>query len=269
MVVWLDGKLVPLADARIDPTDRGFTLGDGLYETLRARRGRPERVTEHLARLARGARLLGIPLPIDDRALADALSATLAANGLADGVVRITLTRGPGARGLVPPANPRPTLLLTAVAPSAPLPPASLILATCTRRNERSPLSRVKALGALDGLLARREATERGDDDALLLNGVDRVAEATVANVFACIDGQLVTPPLDDGALPGVARAAILELGAARERSFGPAELCCATEVFLSNSLGLRAVSRIEGRLVGTGHERAGVRELRALLFPD
>lgn len=269
MVVWLDRELVPLADARIDPTDRGFTLGDGLYETLRVRRGRPERVAEHLARLARGARLLGIPLPIDDRALTEALAATLAANGIVDGVLRLTLTRGPSARGLALPANPRPTLLLTAVAPSAPLPPASLIIAACTRRNERSPLAQVKALGALDGLLARREAVARGADDALLLNGAGRTAEATVANVFACIDGQLVTPPLDDGALPGVARAAILELGAARERSFGPAELCRATEVFLSNSLGLRAVSRIEGKLVATGHERPAMQELRALLFPD
>ena len=268
MVVWFEGRLVPLSLARIDPTDRGFTLGDGLYETLRVAGGRPERLAEHLARLARGASLLGIPVPVDDEILAEALAATLAANGLVEGVLRVTLTRGPGGRGLAAPPDPRPTLLVTASAASPPPGPASLVVARSTRRNERSPLAQIKAIGALDNLIARREASDRGADDALIVNGAGRVAEATAANLFAVLDGELVTPPLDDGVLPGVVRAALLAIGAARERSMTVADLDRATEIFLSNSLGVRAVGCLEGRIVGTGRDGSRARELRSQLFP-
>lgn len=267
-VVWLDGGLEPLASARVDPTDRGFTLGDGLYETIRARAGRPARLDAHLARLERGAALLGIPLPLDARALEQALVATLAANGLDDGALRVTLTRGPGARGLDPPNDPRPTLLVTASPLPPPSRPARVVVATSTRRNERSPVARVKALGALDALLARREARERGADDAILLGVGGQVAEATVANVFACVDGDLVTPRVEDGALPGVARAAILDTGAARESRLQHADLARSSEVFLSNALGLRAVVAVDGRPVGDGAEGPRLRALRALLSP-
>ncbi len=267
-VVWLGGGLVAADEARLDPTDRGLTLGDGLYETLRARAGRPERAAAHFARLARGAAVLGIPLPVDEGALVAALVATLAANGLVDGALRVTLTRGPGPRGIEPPGSPRPTLLVTAspIAPQAA--PARVVVAACTRRNERSPVSRVKAIGALDAVLARREALDRGADDAILLGVGGQVAEATVANVFACLDGALVTPPVEDGALPGVARAAILDLGAATEARLSPEDLAGASEVFLSNSLGLRAVASIDGRPVGRGVEGPIVRAIRARLFP-
>jgi branched-chain amino acid aminotransferase len=155
-------------------------------------------------------------------------------------------------------ASPRP----------APAPPARVVVATSTRRNDRSPLAAVKALGALDGLLARREARARGADDALLLATGGQVAEAPVANVFACVDGELLTPRVEDGVLPGVARAAVLALGAAREARLGPDDLARASEVFLSNALGLRAVGSLEGRPVGGGAEGPQVRSLRRRLFP-
>jgi branched-chain amino acid aminotransferase len=268
MVVWFDGALVPIEAARVDPTDRGFTLGDGLFETIRASGGAPRRVAEHLARLARGARLLAIPLPYDDDALAAALDATLAANALHDdAVLRLELTRGPGPRGLLPPRPTRPTVLVSASASPPPAPPASIVVARSTCRNERSPLSQIKALGALDGLLARLEAEGRGADDAVLLSTAGRVAEASASNVFARIAGELVTPPLADGALPGVARAAILAAGLAAERSIDADDLLAADEIVLTNSLGVRAVTRIEGRFVGSGREGPATMTLRASLF--
>ena len=101
-VIHLNGRLLPVADARIDPADRGLTLGDGLFETIRARDGQAVRLWRHLARLRAGAAVLGLDVPTSDRDLGRLLAETLAANGLADGVLRLTLTRGPAGRGLAP-----------------------------------------------------------------------------------------------------------------------------------------------------------------------
>ncbi|MFG1478220.1 aminotransferase class IV [Xanthobacter sp. V4C-4] len=245
MKLYLNGALRDAADARIAPGDRGFTLGDGLFETLRVRDGRILRLDAHLARLEAGARVLGLPLPQLD--LAAVLDDTRAANGLADAVLRLTVTRGEGPRGVLPPAAPQPTVLVT-IAPMAPPPAAArLIVATSTRRNERSPLAGVKSLNYLDNILARQEAATAGADDAILLNTRDHVAETSIANVFAVIEGHLLTPPLADGALPGVMRAAVLALAGA-ERTLSVDDLARAEEVFLSSSLGLRSVAELAGR---------------------
>ncbi|ABC21932.1 aminotransferase class IV [Rhodospirillum rubrum] len=246
-VIWLNDRLVPAAKARIDPADRGFLLGDGLFETIPARDGRPLRLAAHLARLGRGARILGIPLPALD--IAAALAATLAANDLSEGVLRLTLTRGPGPRGLLPPPAPKPTIMITATAFPPPTGPARLIVATRTRRNEASPLSTIKYLAYGDAILARQEAAERGADDAILLNLGGRVAETTVATLFIVQGGRLLTPPQTDGALPGILRAEMLAWGA-REHSLTPADLLTADGVFLANSLGFRLVISIDGQAV-------------------
>jgi branched-chain amino acid aminotransferase len=178
-----------------------------------------------------------------------AMAAVLSANSLNEGSLRLTATRGSGPRGIAPPLDPRPTLLITA-APAAPPPvPAACIVATRTRRNEHSPLAAVKSLNALDSILARQEARERGADDAILLNTAGRVAEATAANVFAIVEGRLLTPPVPDGALPGVMRAEVLARGAI-EASLTRDDLLRAEAIFLTSSLGIRPVCRIDG------HER-------------
>ncbi len=252
-IVWLDGRLVEAARARIDPADRGFLLADGLFETIRVAGGEAWRLDAHLARLFAGAEVLELPVPVAGRALADAMAEVIAANGLAEGSLRLTLTRGPGPRGLVPPERPRPTLLITWAPLAPPLPPARLVTAAVTRRNERSPLSRLKTLNYLDAVLARQEAARRGADDAVLLNTAGRVAEATAANLFAVVDGALLTPPVEDGALPGLRRAEVIERLGAEVRPIGPTELARATEVFLTTSLGTRAVVSLDGRQVGAG----------------
>lgn len=244
MKVWLNGALLDADAARIAPDDRGFTLADGLFETLQARGGAVLRLEAHLARLRRGASLLGLPLPRLD--YGQILADTLAANGLADGVLRLTLSRGRGARGVLPPAESTPTVLVT----GAPLPPLSsvrLVIARVTRRNEFSPLSGIKSLNYLDNILARQEAAGRGADDAVLLNTQGRIAETSMANVFVVKDGALLTPPVGDGALPGVMRAELLKLGAV-ERMLSPEDLMASREMFLTTSLGIRSVEEIEGR---------------------
>ncbi len=239
-LVWLDGALVPAAVARIDPTDRGFTLGDGLFETIAVRDGRGQRLEAHFARLRSGADVIGLPVPLSDDALADAVASVAADNGLGDAAVRLTLTAGPGPRGLPRPDPARPTVLMTAGPLPPPLPPARLIVARGTCRNERSPLSRIKSTNYLDSILARREAEAAGADDAVMLNTAGRVAEATAANIFLQLDCGWVTPPVEEGALPGVMRAAMIEAWAAAERPVTVDDLGRADAIMLTTALGLR-----------------------------
>lgn len=245
-LVLLNGTVLPAAEARIDPTDRGFTLGDGLFETLAVRGGQVLRAEAHMARLHHGCAVLGLPRPVG---VEEAVERLIAANGLGDGMVRLTYTRGPAPRGVVPPRTPQPTLLLTASAgQGGALAPAVVIVAGRTRRNEHSPLSRCKTLAYLDNILAAEEAREAGADDALLLNTAGRVAESTVANVFIRRRGVWLTPPLADGCLPGTVRGAILAAGGAEEGTFSPADLGEAEAAFLTSAAGLRPVAVLAGR---------------------
>lgn len=241
----LNGQILDAAAATIAVTDRGFTLGDGLFETIRVRQGRMQRLPAHVARLTRGAQLLGIPLP--DGELLETLELVRTANAMDDGVLRLTLTRGSGPRGVLPPAKPEPTLLVTPAPMAPPPPPARLVFATTTRRNDMSPLAGVKSLNYLDNILARQEAATRQADDAVLLNTRGQIAEISIANIFAVIEGCLLTPPVRDGALPGVMRAAMLGQGA-REQSLLPEDLTRADEIFLTSSLGIRPVRELENR---------------------
>ena len=202
----LNGELIAAEAARISPFDRGFTLGDGIFESLRVRGGAPEFLAEHLARLRRAAAVLALPLPFDDAEMGARMARLIAANDMPEGAMRLTVSRGAAARGVATPpaADCRPTVILSLhPLPSTRHAPVAAIVATVTRRNERSPLSGIKAAPYLDNILALDEAKARGAQDAILLNTSGRVASACYANLFAVIDGRLVTPPLADGPLPG------------------------------------------------------------------
>ncbi len=266
MLIHLNGALVSAAEARVDPADRGLALGDGLFETIRARDGRPLRLAAHCARLRAGADVLDLPVPVSDEALGRALEETLEANAVTDGVLRLTLTRGPGPRGLLPPPQPPPTLLITAAAAEASSPrPVRAVIATTTRRNEHSPLSRCKCINYLDNILARQEAERRGAEDALLLNTAGRLAGTTIANLFLVIDGAVVTPPVAEGALPGVMRGEVLAVAGAEERSLKPEDLASASEAFVTNCLGIRPVVSVDGAPIGDGRPGPVFERLRML----
>ncbi|MGK9169076.1 aminotransferase class IV [Inquilinus limosus] len=254
---WLNGELLAPGAARIDPADRGFTLGDGLFETIRARDGTAVWLDRHLARLAAGSAVLGIPPRFDDSALTEACAAVIAAERIESGVLRLTVSRGPGPRGLPPPAAPSPTVLVAGHAGLPPQTPVALVVARGTCRNQASPLSRIKSLNYLDAVLARREAAGQGADDAVMLNTAGRVAETTIANLFARIDGAWATPPVEEGALPGIMRAeALARLGAA-ERPLSVEDLRRAEALLLTNALSIRAVARLEGVRLPAGEETA------------
>jgi len=149
--------------------------------------------------------------------------------------------------------------------------PVSLYVAKATRRNEFSPLSRIKALPYLDNVLALQEALAHGADEAILLNTRGSIACASSANVFALRGGCLETPPISDGALPGTMRALVLALAkevglVAAENQLHAEDLAGADEVFLTNSISrLTATCTLNGKPFG--RRATGVLEqLRALI---
>lgn len=249
--VWLNGRIIPAAEASLSIFDRGFTLGDGVFETLRVKGGRPLWLSDHIARLREGAGTLGIPVPLDDAALERGLMQLIEARGVAEASLRLTLSRGPSqARGLWPPALPMtPTLLATlSPLPAAARPPLRMIVAQTVRRNEHSPLSRIKSLNYGDNILARREAESLGADDALLMNGAGRIVCASAGNIFLRLGDAWITPPLVDGILAGTARRRLTRLLDAAERSIDLADLRNAEAGLISNSLGLTAIREVDGR---------------------
>ena len=241
---WINGTVSHAADAPALAADRGFLLGDGLYETLLIRRGAPVLLEAHLARLRRSAEALGFPLPADltgavRAALADLREAISATEEMA---LRITLTRGPGQRGLDPPPQPHPTLVLW-VTPHHPDAPArrSAWVIDRPRIDPADLLAGHKSTSALRAVLARQAARANGAEVALLRTLEGDVAEADSANLFAVIEGRVVTPPLSRGILPGVTRAFVLDAltagAATEERPLAREELGAASELFLTSSV--------------------------------
>lgn len=238
----------------IPADDRGFTLGDGLFETVLARQGELVRLEAHLDRLTGGCAALGLPAP--DRTAAERLMRQAlegASLGGQRAAVRLTLTAGSGGRGLERPAQPKPRLVATAAAAPRPEAPARLITAT-VRRNDQSPASRLKTLSYLDNVLARAEARAAAADEALMLNTRGELACAAAANLFWIAEGRLFTPALACGVLAGVARAQALacaaQLGVETcEARAAPEALATAEAVFLTNALiGARPVAQLDGR---------------------
>ena len=267
--VWIDGELVA-ADARhLSAFDRGFQLGDGVFETLRARAGRPAELAEHLARLRRSADGLDIPLDdgLDDT-LAGGISALLAADALdgpdGDASIRITVSRGEmTGRGLLPLERPRPTVVIQAW-PVPPTPAGHLerglhLAVSSVRRDPENPLAALKTTSRADYVFARLEARRAGADDALFLTTDGHLSEATSANVFLVRGSELTTPALACAILPGTTRTWLLRWAgavglAAVEGWLTTSDLANADEAFLCSSVaGVLPVTRFEDRPIGDG----------------
>ncbi|WNK00139.1 aminotransferase class IV [Thalassospiraceae bacterium LMO-JJ14] len=253
MNIWLNGNIVDAGGA-IDARERGVLLGDGVFETLALIDAAPLRLQRHIQRIGAGAKVLGIPMMENAAAIADAMSALCDIENVIEGSARITLLRGPAPRGVLPPENPSPTLMIS-VAPGTVggQVPLSVIIAKSTRRNEYSPLASIKSTNYLDAIIAAREARATGADDALLLNTRGQVCEATAANLFCRYGDTLVTPPVSDGVLPGIMRACVMDRETVTERSLAAEEVCRADEIFLTSSLAIRPVIAVDGEPVGGG----------------
>ena len=241
--VWLNGEFVTRETATVSAFDRSFLYGDGLFETIRAYGAVPFKLAEHLGRLGASAEALGIVAP---HGLADAVAGLIEKNGLSDAYVRITVSRGIHAGALASDEPVAPTALIEAK-PLHPYPAelyerGATLTVSSLSHDSASPLRRHKTTSYLASILAKREAKERGADEALLLDPAGDVAEGATSNVFCVRGGELLTPPLDLNILPGITRAAVIGLAreagvTVREERFGLAALASANEVFLTNSL--------------------------------
>jgi len=268
MKIWLDGRIVDGAEAKVSVLDHGFLYGDGVFEGMRVYSGRLFRLERHLDRMEAGARCLGLALPGGRVGLAALTLATarehLRASGESDAYVRLIVSRGVGELGVDPTSCPEP--FITCIVDkirifSEEKLRSGITLITSSRRSPppdvRDP--RVKSLNYLNNVLAKQEARRQGADDALLLNQAGAVAEASVANVFAVRGGRLLTPPASDGALEGITRASVLEIAAqlgvpTEERTLGRYDLIAADEVFLTGS-GAKVVpvAALDGARIGRG----------------
>jgi branched-chain amino acid aminotransferase len=265
--VYLDGAYLPSAEAKVAADDAGLLHGRGLFETFRARRGVVYLLERHFDRLAAGAQTLGIVLPQTLSDLRTAVRTLTERCGLEDARVRLTLTAGS--------ASGRPSLLIQARAatdyPQQLYERGMSALVARVRRNETSPLARVKSLNYLDSLLAREQASRAGLDEAIFLNSHGRLADGSATSLFLVRDGELFTPPVEDGALPGITRAAVLELAraasiGAQEASLTLDDLRDAEEAFLTNAVaGLLPLVAVEGAKVGSGRPGPLTRRLRQL----
>ena len=256
---WINGRLCPEQEATVPVTDHGLLYGDGVFEGIRFYGRRPFRLDAHLRRLADSCRAIRLTLPYTLDRLARAVAEIIGAFPADDGYLRLLVTRGAGPLGIDPSGCSRPNVILIAarlqMVDEAHRREGIRLVVAATRRLPGDALDpRVKSLNYLNQILARMEADHAGAQEAVLLNGQGRVAEASAENLFIVRDGTLLTPRTADGALEGITRGLVLELAArlgipAREAPLTPYDLHTADECFLTGTgAGLIPVREVDGR---------------------
>jgi branched-chain amino acid aminotransferase len=270
-IVWVDGKRFPSEGAHISARDRGFTLADGVFETMKARNGKVFHLDRHLSRIDGALRRLDIPQPPELREWVDA---AIRAAHLPEASIRLTVSRGVAPGGVGVPPDPVPTVVVTVAPPPAfgtGIYETGLTAHVASgRRNEHAITAGLKTVAYTDAILALIEARRAGADEVLFLDTAGHCSEASASNLFAVIGGTLATPPTSCAALPGITRGAVIEMAAelgvtVDERPFGLDELRDADEAFLTSSLrGIAPFVRVGGHPIGTGAPGATTRRVAA-----
>jgi branched-chain amino acid aminotransferase len=267
-VVWMDGKLVPVAEARVSVYDHGLLYGDGVFEGIRQYKGRFLKLQTHLVRLWESARAIALEPPCPMREMETAIRETAAKNGLEDGYVRAVITRGVGPLGV----NPRQCVKAGAfvivdkldIYPREKYADGIAVVTASTRQKDPASLNpRVKSLNYLPNMMAKLEALNAGADEALMLNHMGFVTECVGENVFAVkyAGGKPVlhTPPLHAGILEGVTMNLVIGLAGGlgyevRREDITRHDLYVADEIFLTGTgAELVPVAKLDGRAVGHG----------------
>ena len=268
--IWLNGRLLPSDQPHLSAYDRGFQLGDGVFEALRARRGVAIELDGHLGRLQASLAYLEFELPFGDEVVAAGISELLAAEGWdtidppGDAVIRITVSRGyDPTRSVAPHAGGTASVAVQAW-PFAP-PPARAIeegesfITSVIRRDPSSPISAIKSTSRAELVYARLEAARAGADDAIFLTTDGRIAEATTANVLVIRGSECVTPRLGTGQLAGTTRAWFVAHGDAVglrmvEGDVPLEDAFAADELAICSSIaGVVPVTTLDGRRIGDG----------------
>jgi D-alanine transaminase len=259
-LVWLDGRLIPLEEARISPLDRGFLFGDGAYEVLPVYGGRAYRFEPHMARLDRSLAEIRMAPPLDRAGWLAAFGKLVHGNGGGDLLLYVQVTRGvEPERNHVPQAGTRPTIF--ASVQKLPAVPASAIengVAAVTAEDIRWARCDIKSTSLLGNVLLRWLAADAGAAETILLRD-GLLTEGSASSAHVVTNNRIVTPPQTNAILPGTTRGVIFELAeregvASERRPVTEAELRSADELLIASAGGgIRAITMLDGRAVGAG----------------
>ena len=272
--IWIDGKLVDKADAKISVYDHGLLYGDGVFEGIRVYNGKIFECDAHLRRFHDSAKAVRLKIPVGPAELKSIMEQTVEANGFNECYIRVVVTRGMGSLGIDPNKCGNPSLIVIAdliqVYPKEMFEKGISVITASTLRMHPSALSpRIKSLNYLNNILARIEANDAGVSDAIMLNQEGNVAEATVQNVFIVREGVVMTPTTHDGILEGVTRKVMIDLCAKLgiscvEKSIQKLDMYIADEMFLTGTGGeVMPVTKIDGRQIGSGEVGTITRKLK------
>lgn len=264
MKIYLDGKFVDDADAKISVFDHGLLYGDGVFEGIRLYGGNVFRLDEHLERLEYSAKAILLKMPLTRQELAEATCETCRQNNLKDAYIRLVITRGVGDLGLAPWLCPKPTVFIIAskisLYPQEHYDNGLSIVTVPTRRINPAALPpTIKSLNYLNNILGKIEAKQFGALEAIMLNDQGYIAECTADNVFIVHKGEIITPAASQGALKGITRGTIFdvakELGIPiRESNMTRYDVWCADECFLTGTgAEVIPVVKLDGREIGAG----------------
>lgn len=262
MLLTINERVVQPGEAPLSPLDRGFLLGDGIFETIRIYSGKAFKLHEHLERMQGAAARTGIALPPGIEQLVLAELERAASVGMRDAFLRITLSRGDGLGLGTEPARSTLVTMIDTLPVFNPTWYAQGIrtVTAAARRNEFAATSGIKTTAYLESILAYRQGVNALADDAIFLDTTGHLSEATASNLFILDRGSLRTPPTDCGALPGITRAAIMEIAGILDipvvsnLSIEPELMRTASELFLTSSLReIVPVVSLDGNAIGDG----------------
>jgi len=276
--IWLDGKLVDEADARISVFDHGLLYGDGVFEGIRVYSGKIFELAAHIKRLYQSAKAIRLEIPLSQSKLVNAIEKTVEANGVIDGYIRLVVTRGNGTLGLNPFTCEKSIIFI--IADTIQLYPEELyekglkvISATTVRNHPLAIPPQVKSLNYLNNILAKIEALDSNVPEAIMYNHEGYVAEATGDNVFIVRNGVIYTPPVEAGALEGITRGVVIRLAKEEnievvEKNLTRFNLYICDEFFLTGTAAeVIGVVEIDGRVIGDGTPGPVTKLLRKKFF--
>lgn len=259
-IVFLNGRFLPANEAMVSIFDRGFTYGDGLFETIRSYQGKIFAFDLHWERLTNGVQAIGIPFRPGKRYLSECIEKLLRLNNLtaSDAYIRLTITRGIDFARIIPAGSLKPSVAIIAKPLEAKIKHyqqhgiSAILLAS--KRN----LPHIKSLNLLPNVMGLIEAKRRKAQEGIFTDG-NKILEGTVTNIFIADGKGIKTPPIEDGILPGITRRLVIELARREgikvsEVSLTKKELKDCKEAFLTNSImEITPLIRIEDTLIGGG----------------
>jgi len=263
--VYVNGKIMPAAEAVVPVYDHGFLYGEGIYEVVRTYNGVVFLYDYHMRRLRQSAQLINLNVPFDDATLAGWIEQTRAAAGeMKEAYVRILLTRGVGETSYDPSATPAPSLVI--IVKPIENPPERVDrdgIRICTvsilRNHPQSVNPIIKSNNLLNNALAMQEALRKGGEEALLYNYRGEISECAQSNFFIVRIGVALTPRREAGLLEGITRGFLFEVAdevgvEMRRETLLPKDLETADEAFItSTTREISPVVKIDDRVIGTG----------------